>query len=306
MPSDICVMMSTYNGEKYLKEQLDSILNQECVDVNLLIRDDGSSDNTIEIIESYQKKYFNITLVKGRNEGTIDSFMDILFMAPNCSYYAFADQDDVWDRDKLICGIRAILETNKDKCLYFCKKRIVDANLMGMGRNDAYVRDTSLGCALLNSIAYGCTMVFDNSLMKILRMYRPENTRISMHDAWIYRVAAAVGYVIYDDIPHMYYRQHGNNVEGAELTIVEHWKLRIRSLLNGAVARNSIRSDTAGELFKGYSGILCDEKKQLVLDLSMVRRKYSSRIRLIFTSYLRTQKKWEIIFIKIFIMLGWI
>lgn len=306
MPSDICVMMSTYNGEKYLKEQLDSILNQECVDVNLLIRDDGSSDNTIEIIESYQIEYPNITLIKEKNEGVIASFMDVLFVAPECSYYAFADQDDVWDKDKLICGIRSIIKANKDKCLYFCKKRIVDDRLRCMKQSDVYVRDTSLGCALLNSVAAGCTMVFDNSFMKILRMYRPENTRISMHDAWIYRVAAAVGYVIYDDIPHMYYRQHGNNVEGAELTIVEHWKLRIRSLLNGAVVRNSIRSDTAGELFKGYSGILCDEKKQLVLDLSMVRRKYSSRIRLILTSYLRTQKKWEIIFIKIFIALGWI
>lgn len=299
-------MMSTYNGEKYLKEQLDSILNQEYVDVNLLIRDDGSTDTTVEIIESYQKKYFNITLVKGRNEGVIASFMDILFMAPNCSYYAFADQDDVWDRDKLICGIRAISETNKDKCLYFCKKRIVDANLMGMGRNDAYVRDTSLGCALLNSIASGCTMVFDNSLMKILRMYRPENTRISMHDAWIYRVAAAVGYVIYDDIPHMYYRQHGNNVEGAELTIVEHWKLRIRSLLNGAVARNSIRSDTAGELFRGYKDLLHGINGKRVLDLSVARKSYLARVRLVCSSYLKTQKKWEIIFIKIFIALGWI
>ena len=94
-------MMSTYNGEKYLKEQLDSILNQECVDVNLLIRDDGSSDNTIEIIESYQIEYPNITLIKGKNEGVIASFMDVLFVAPECSYYAFADQDDVWLPEKI-------------------------------------------------------------------------------------------------------------------------------------------------------------------------------------------------------------
>ncbi len=304
MPSDICVMMSTYNGEKYLKEQLDSILNQECVDVNLLIRDDGSSDNTIEIIESYQIEYPNITLIKGKNEGVIASFMDVLFVAPECSYYAFADQDDVWDKDKLICGIRSIIKANKDKCLYFCKKRIVDDRLRCMKQSDVYVRDTSLGCALLNSVAAGCTMVFDNSFMKMLRMYRPENAKISMHDAWVYRVAAAVGNVIYDDTPHMSYRQHGNNVAGAELEKFKHCKVRIKGIFSRC--NDSNRSDCAGELFKGYSGILCDEKKQLVLDLSMVRKSYSSRIRLILTSYLRTQKKWEIVFIKIFIALGWI
>lgn len=304
MPSDICVMMSTYNGEKYLKEQLDSILNQECVDVNLLIRDDGSSDNTIEIIESYQIEYPNITLIKGKNEGVIASFMDVLFVAPECSYYAFADQDDVWDKDKLICGIRSIIKANKDKCLYFCKKRIVDDRLRCMKQSDIYVRDTSLGCALLNSVAAGCTMVFDNSFMKMLRMYRPENAKISMHDAWVYRVAAAVGNVIYDDTPHMSYRQHGNNVAGAELSFWRHWVIRIKTVFD---RRNDHkRSSMAGELLDGYKRYMPADDILMTQLLSRAPTSFSSRCRLILSNYFKTQKKYEMFFLKVFIMLGWI
>ena len=304
MPSDICVMMSTYNGEKYLKEQLDSILNQECVDVNLLIRDDGSSDNTIEIIESYQIEYPNITLIKGKNEGVIASFMDVLFVAPECSYYAFADQDDVWDKDKLICGIRSIIKANKDKCLYFCKKRIVDNRLRCMKQSDVYVRDTSLGCALLNSVAAGCTMVFDNSFMKILRMYRPENAKISMHDAWIYRVAAAVGIIIYDDEPHMFYRQHGKNVVGADMNMMKLWVHRWKNLFKHRI--DNKRSMMAKELIKGY-GVYLKKRDLIMLEsLANIRTSWSCRVRFIFSDYYRTQKRYEIVFVKIFAILGWL
>lgn len=92
----ITVLMSTYNGEKYLKEQLDSILNQEQVDLKLLIRDDGSTDGTVNILKEYENSHTNIKWYSGLNLGCGKSFFQLVLDAPKSDYYAFVDQDDVW------------------------------------------------------------------------------------------------------------------------------------------------------------------------------------------------------------------
>lgn len=98
------VVMSTYNGEKYLKEQIDSILSQEGVDVRLYIRDDGSSDRTTDILASYQE-HKNVKIEKGNNLGFAKSFLTALDECDEADYYAFSDQDDVWEKDKLSTAI---------------------------------------------------------------------------------------------------------------------------------------------------------------------------------------------------------
>lgn len=104
----VSVLMSTYNGAKYIREQIDSILNQKDVNVELLIRDDGSSDNTAEICKEYQKKNTNIRFYQGENIGVGKSFMELLKKAPEADYYSFSDQDDVWLEDKLSRAVKMI------------------------------------------------------------------------------------------------------------------------------------------------------------------------------------------------------
>lgn len=90
--------MSTYNGENYLKEQLDSIFNQKEVEINLFIRDDGSMDNTVDIVKEYMVKYPNkINLIEGNNIGFANSFYYLVKINPKYEYYALSDQDDIWD-----------------------------------------------------------------------------------------------------------------------------------------------------------------------------------------------------------------
>ena len=96
------VLLSTYNGEKYLQEQIESIIRQEDVEISLLIRDDGSCDKTIEIIENLKRKNSNIIYYSGNNLGPARSFMDLINKSGNFDYYAFSDQDDVWKSKKLI------------------------------------------------------------------------------------------------------------------------------------------------------------------------------------------------------------
>ena len=95
--------MSTYNGEKYLSQQIDSILNQKEIDVHLFIRDDGSYDNTWKLLEEYKQKYEKINIISAKNVGVGNSFMNLLYSVPNIyDYYAFSDQDDIWEPNKII------------------------------------------------------------------------------------------------------------------------------------------------------------------------------------------------------------
>ena len=96
----VAVVLSTYNGEKYVKEQLDSILKQTYKNVEIIVRDDGSKDSTVEIIKEYQEKHKNIKLVVGENLGFIKSFFELLKIA-EADYYSYADQDDIWVKNKI-------------------------------------------------------------------------------------------------------------------------------------------------------------------------------------------------------------
>ena len=106
--SKIAVLMSSYNGEKYIEEQIESIIEQENVVVDLFIRDDGSTDKTKEIITRFQSENIHINL--DYNIGVVKSFFELIKTADGYDYYALCDQDDVWDKDKLYVAIKHIKE----------------------------------------------------------------------------------------------------------------------------------------------------------------------------------------------------
>ena len=115
----VAVLLATYNGEKYLKEQIESVLNQKDVEIELLVRDDCSDDETRNILKSYQDK----GLLKFYGEKRMNvpyTFFDLIDNAPEADYYAFCDQDDVWDNDKLITAINALSEFKNDEMNLYC------------------------------------------------------------------------------------------------------------------------------------------------------------------------------------------
>lgn len=119
----VAVLLSTYNGSKYIKEQIDSILSQEGVNIDIYIRDDGSTDETVNII--YEYKSNNIFLTEGKNIGVGNSFMELLYSVPEIyDYYAFADQDDIWSEKKIRIAIE-VLQKNK-KHLYASNQELID------------------------------------------------------------------------------------------------------------------------------------------------------------------------------------
>lgn len=212
--NQVLVLMATYNGEKYLDQQLYSIYNQKGVMVEVLVRDDGSKDNTCSILNSWSKRE-KLKWYTGEHLSVKYGFYDLMLKAAETQYeyFAFCDQDDIWDADKLATALNNIDKYPKEKmCLYYCGQRLVDEELNILSIHDLKDNRSNFARFMFNDAA-GCTQVFNRSLLNRIVQYRPTN--MSMHDVWLVKVCLALGgELIVDKNPHMNYRQHTNNVVG--------------------------------------------------------------------------------------------
>ncbi len=281
--SKVAVMMSTYNGEKYLREQIDSILEQEEVEINLYIRDDGSSDDTVEIINDFMENNKNIELVKGKKLGVGNSFMELLYLIPDsCEYYAFSDQDDIWYPNKLSKAVN-VLKQNRNLLLYASNQELVDCNGNRLGMR--YSHDEVIPLIpeaefQINRIS-GCTFVFTNRLKKILcnRSKRPSHQLLlnRIHDVWVANVAALYNGIYYDNNSCIKYRQHEANVVGAYSDgIVYDVKSKIKKLYNKSSRRG--RSSLAYELCRCFPD---KTKMHPIIDCCKERLKIKDKVYLI-------------------------
>lgn len=259
---NVQVLMSTYNGEKYLKEQIDSILSQENVEVSLLIRDDGSTDKTISILEKIVKENTNVSYYIGKNIGAAKSFIDLVNQSKEVDYYAFADQDDVWNSKKIISAIEKIENDTNIPSLYISALEVVDEEL-----NTIEIKKVSGNLCfegeMAKNFATGCTMVFNKKLCNAIKTYNP--SYIIMHDSWITRVCYAIGgNVVVDENTYIKYRQHGNNVVGYK---DEGFRKLKKQLKIAFIDKISMRVNIAKELKSGYEELLTDNTKELVNNL---------------------------------------
>ena len=243
----VAIILSSYNGEAYIREQLDSILGQTLPDFRLLIRDDGSSDCTREILADYAARDPRIRWYAGENIGVQQSFYELLGRVPaRADWIAFADQDDVWlprkleralqvlegERTGVLCSRAASSDPETEPVLYCGAKQIVDRDLQPIP--DAVrilVRKLSFGNALVQNIATGCTCLINRSLANRILADRPGHA--VMHDWWLYLLGTAFGSVYYDEQPMIRYRQHGDNTAGAMVSAGHLWSYRFRRLFSG-------------------------------------------------------------------------
>ncbi|MCM1107552.1 MAG: glycosyltransferase family 2 protein [Clostridium sp.] len=261
----VTVLMSTYNGACYLQEQLSSIYEQTGVDCSVLVRDDGSTDVTLSILEAEQA-LGRLTWYSGSNVGPAFSFWDLLRTASGSEYYAFSDQDDVWHKDKLAVAVEALKACGDRPALYFCQTQLADEHLNPL-ENVSIHPLLTLGEALVYQFVGGSTMVFNEALRRKLIQYTPRYMR--MHDIWVYDVALAVdGFVYFDPTPHVLYRQHGGNAVGQLNSTRFRWKNR----WNRICRNEHIRLRTAEELLRGYASEMRPENRELVTKVVEYRK----------------------------------
>lgn len=215
------ILLATYNGERYLAEQLDSILNQTYKDFNLIISDDNSKDSTVRILEDYAKKDSRITFFKqSKNLGVISNF-EFLLSKVKSKYFMFSDQDDIWNEDKIEKSLKKIEETNSD--IVFTDLMVVDDKLNVLfesywslkGFKEKILKYNRFEALYLNNYVTGCTMLMKKEVIsKALPL--PKKSKYVLHDYWIVLITSQSGKVEFLNEATIKYRQHKNNRVGSK------------------------------------------------------------------------------------------
>lgn len=223
--NSISVCMATYNGEKYIEKQLDSILKNLTNEDELIISDDGSTDNTIDILNKYAKKYKQIVLLEGPRKGVIKNFEYALKYAKKDIIF-LSDQDDEWEQDKVEKVIR---EFNKEKTLVVVHDAcVIDAEGHKILGSLFEIRKSQPGLIknLVKNSYVGCCMAVRRELLQVALPF-PEN--IEMHDWWLGLFSDCRKASVFIGDKLVRYRRHGNNVSG-----MKHYPL-IRMIKNRVV-----------------------------------------------------------------------
>ncbi len=218
----IDILMPTYNGEKYIRAQLDSILSQSYSNINIIISDDNSTDSTVCILEEYVKKDNRIQLYKQKeNLGCVKN-IEFLLKKVTSDYYMLSDQDDVWNNDKIEITYNKMIESNAD--LVFTDLEIVDKDLNTLfpsftRKKRLYHKinkcKESFEMLYLYNCVTGCTLLTKKKFIDKTIPF-PSNTKYIIHDAWIALNVALNGKIVYIDKSTIKYRQHDNNVVGSK------------------------------------------------------------------------------------------
>jgi len=274
MKKSVAILLSTYNGADFLQEQIASIRGQEGVEVQILVRDDSSTDSTLHLLHKMKSEGI-LDYYLGDNIGPARSFMHLLAHAPEADYYAFSDQDDVWLPDKLSAAIQAIQPYGHQASLYLGQTQPTDRHLVELVYKSVKPFVT-FGESLIYEFAAGCTMVFNKSLRELVLSYSPDY--LSMHDVWIYSVALALGAnVHFDPIPHILYRQHDNNAIGQSDRIFTTWSRRIRRFVHSEQSR----SRRAKEIAKGFHEKMSPSERDALELFLEGKKSFRKRIQLL-------------------------
>nr|WP_255353423.1 glycosyltransferase family 2 protein [Pantoea sp. SM3] len=222
----ISILMGTYNGEKYIEQQLQSIADQTYKNWALIVSDDGSTDRTCELVEEFSHRCLNnkVILLKGPGRGFAANFFSLLNRDDiDSDFYAFCDQDDIWNENKLEVAVNQLASEvnsfNKYR-LYGSRTKLIDSNENCIGFSPCFLKAFHFKNALLQSYAGGNTMVFNRELKAIFETL-PADLQIVSHDWIMYIVCSAMnGTVIYDHQPYILYRQHDQNLVGSNTGIM--------------------------------------------------------------------------------------
>ena len=233
-PPIVAVLLCTCNGSRYLEEQLDSIEAQDYQNIDVWVSDDGSKDDTNPILEQYRSSkmgHFSIQL--GPQQGFVANYLSLLRNSNiRADYFAYADQDDIWQPDKLSRAITKLEFVPDDVPALYCSRTcLIDENGQEIGFSPLFEKPPGFANALVQSIGGGNTMVM-NKIARDLLCAAGDKCVVS-HDWWAYMlISGAGGTVFYDPNPTVCYRQHDNNQVGSNVG----WQdrlLRLQMLLKG-------------------------------------------------------------------------
>lgn len=260
----VYVLLSTFNGERFLPELLESLANQVYPNIRVLVRDDGSSDKTRDIVQCFASSHANFWVVPGENIGAVASFMALLEMVrDHHGYFSFCDQDDIWHPEKVARAVaRLQSSTDPDRALYFSRFELVgpDAETLGWSDVPAHI---SFNNSIVENIVTGATAVFGSRLRDLMLLAKPEY--MVWHDWWLYLLGAAFGQVLYDQEPTMQSRRHGKNQTDMRMRSHENFRAKAKALVRVLKRKRKVLPfQQAAGFGEVYAALLSEDRRELL------------------------------------------
>ena len=269
----ITVLLATYNGSKYVRQMIDSVLAQDCADFHLILSDDGSKDDTREILDEYADKYPDtVTHYRsGTRFGNAQNhFMHLLLQFHDTPYIMFCDQDDYWHPDKIRKTLEKMQEVEESgkPAMVHTDLRVVDGNLEQMDPSFMHFSKLqghrlALNQLLVQNVVTGCTMMLNRELAELACKHLPQG-EILMHDWWLALIAAAMGTTGYLNEATIDYRQHGNNVVGAKNTRSVSYILK--KIKNDGVRSAMTQTFAQAKVFNESFGAMLDDQTRKIVE----------------------------------------
>lgn len=256
---ELQILLATYNSSRFLREQLESILAQDCRDFEVLIRDGGSTDDTLGIIGEYQRKYPETIRFLEQKQATALENFSVLLSASTAPLIMFSDHDDVWKPDKISSTLAKYREMEKafgteTPILVFTDSEVVNEKLDPI--SPSMIRSQhldpfhlTLNRLILQNVPSGNTMLVNRALVDLAL---PIPRSAVMHDHWLTLAAAAMGKIGFLNEATLLYRQHGSNVYGASCYSLPAFLLKLRQgrdRLRKRFMQNIVQAVEFGELY---------------------------------------------------------
>ena len=291
------ILLSSYNGGKYISGQIESLLAQTYPNIEVYIRDDGSSDNTREILNRYSDtEKFHITF--GENVGFIKSFLYLLRDCDKADYYAFCDQDDVWLPDKIARAVAALTKEKPEiPVLYFSNYDYYDEQMNFLSHAKAPSNLSFANC-LVDCAPLGFTSVMNNCARSTIIKKLPEHS--CGHDWLAYMVCTGLGKVVFDEYVSTKYRRTGSNVSNGGASFLKFQIWRFKKFFLGDYFSNI--TEMLEEYGRIYGKELSEENRKL-LRLFLDKR-FPNAVRKVFFPHRFRQNITDEMFLRLCFVIG--
>jgi glycosyltransferase involved in cell wall biosynthesis len=266
----VSILLATYNGDRFLEEQLSSLAAQDWPAIDIWASDDGSTDGTLDMLRRWQAQWNKgeLRIVSGPRAGFVENFRSLLSSRDiDGDFVAYCDQDDVWDPDKISSAIVQIAG-HAQPALYCSRTRLVKEEGGPMGLSPRFRRPPAFRNAIVQSIGGGNTQVMNRSAFAALSE-SARRTSFVTHDWWSYIIVSGIGgKVDYDPIPHIAYRQHGQNLIGHNMGLIAKAR-RIRMVMQKRFVEWNAINLAALDLCQD---LLTDENRAIAKEFARIRQ----------------------------------
>lgn len=301
--AEVTVILSTFNGSAFLQEQLDSLYAQTYPNIRIMVRDDGSSDTTLVILQREQSAKRIELLADHHNLGAAASFFELLQMAAatKTDFVAFCDQDDVWLPGKIAQSVAALSAIPSGRAAMYCSRlEIVDAALTYIGLT-ALPKKAGFGNALVESVCVGCTIVLNRHAIDLIARNLPATALV--HDWWCYLVLSCFGEIVFDREAPIKYRQHEHNTFGVAKSNWDRLRRSLRRFAGSSEGRHW-QSRQAAVFLATFGDGIPMRQERLLNEFIAARSSWWHRLRLAMSGDIWRQKGVDTLVLRFLVLLN--